>query len=516
MKRYFNTSGPNIAEQHYTLLRKSLIENGLDLVRKARYFTIWAPRQAGKSTYFQMLSVELKKEGYKVCHLNFENFQIIEEEELCLFLSERMSLQWAETIEAINFTQLYRRLSQISEDKKVLIIDEIEGLNPALMGRFLHSIRNCYHSRMEHALKSVIFVGISNITSVIEKNASPFNISDSFALPYFTKEEVFELFGQHESETGQLFSVEVKEKIYEITAGQPGLVNGFGLKLTENQPDKAVLDYGDYLVVEDWYLHRAIDKNVSNILNKAKEKRYLMEELLFKETKKPFKIDNEDIQFLTVNGLLRGDENGNIEFAVPLYKKRLQEYFYPHMNGEAEKIQENINLSQYFTDNGTNLNIDKIIRDYQKYAKMRGFRYFIERDAQGNPKTLKEAALIYSFETYIQAFLQVIEGKSYLEAHVALGKSDLIVNIAGNEFVIEAKVFKDITQYKKGKIQLAYYLNSKNISLGIYLVFIDKKIKQPDVFEQKEVIDGANVVTYIVPFDVKKDFGDDLRQKEKR
>jgi hypothetical protein len=162
------------------------------------------------------------------------------------------------------------------------------------------------------------------------------------------------------------------------------------------------------------------------------------------------------------------------------------------------------------------LNIDKIIRDYQKYAKMRGFRYFIERDAQGNPKTLKEAALIYSFETYIQAFLQVIEGKSYLEAHVALGKSDLIVNIAGNEFVIEAKVFKDITQYKKGKIQLAYYLNSKNISLGIYLVFIDKKIKQPDVFEQKEVIDGANVVTYIVPFDVKKDFGDDLRQKEKR
>jgi len=42
-KRYFNTSGPNIPDEHYTLKREKLIEKGLDLVKRKRYFTIWAP-----------------------------------------------------------------------------------------------------------------------------------------------------------------------------------------------------------------------------------------------------------------------------------------------------------------------------------------------------------------------------------------------------------------------------------------------------------------------------------------
>ncbi len=516
MKKCFNTSGPNMPEEHYTLQRNNIIQQGLDLIHKARYYTIWAPRQSGKSTYFQMLATEVLKEGYNLCQLNFENFQVIAENELCLFLSERMSKQWGETINAHNFTSLYRILSQESSDKKVLIIDEIEGLNPAILGRFLHSIRNCYHSRTENSLKSVILVGVANITGSAESNASPFNIADSLNLPYFTEQEVFELFEQHETATGQLFEADVKAKIYEITAGQPGLVNGFGLKLTENYPEKAVLDYQDYLVVEDWYLNEAIDKNISNILNKAKQRKKLIEDLLFIESKKPFNIDNEDIRFLYVNGVLRRGKDGNIEFWVPLYKKRLQQYFYPYQNGEATDIQANINLRNYFTENGKSLNIDRIIRDYQKYAKLRGFSYFIEKDANGKPTTLKEAALIYSFETYIQAFLQVIEGKSYLEAKVGLGKSDLIVNIGGTKFIIEAKVFRDITQFKKGKIQLAYYLNSKGLDIGIYLVFINKKVKQPEVKELKEVIEGVNVITYLVKFDVSKDFGAELAEMERR
>ncbi|MEY4927617.1 MAG: hypothetical protein RI894_2053, partial [Bacteroidota bacterium] len=61
----------------------------------------------------------------------------------------------------------------------------------------------------------------------------------------------------------QHFGNEVKEKIYHITAGQPGLVNGFALELTTRYPEKPLFDYADYLEVEDWYLYEAIDKNVS-------------------------------------------------------------------------------------------------------------------------------------------------------------------------------------------------------------------------------------------------------------
>ena len=35
-RRSFNTSGPNIIAQHYTLMRRKLVAKGLDMVRKDR------------------------------------------------------------------------------------------------------------------------------------------------------------------------------------------------------------------------------------------------------------------------------------------------------------------------------------------------------------------------------------------------------------------------------------------------------------------------------------------------
>lgn len=71
----FNTSGPNIPHKHYTIRRTNLINKGIELVKDDRYFTIWAPRQTGKSTYFRQLAKELDKQNYKVAHINFENFK---------------------------------------------------------------------------------------------------------------------------------------------------------------------------------------------------------------------------------------------------------------------------------------------------------------------------------------------------------------------------------------------------------------------------------------------------------
>lgn len=56
--RSFNTSCPNIPHEHYTVVRNDLIKKGIELVVSRRYFTIWAPRQTGKSTYFGQLAVE--------------------------------------------------------------------------------------------------------------------------------------------------------------------------------------------------------------------------------------------------------------------------------------------------------------------------------------------------------------------------------------------------------------------------------------------------------------------------
>jgi hypothetical protein len=511
--RSFNTSGPNILEKHYTLPRLALIEKGKRLVHDDRYFTIWAPRQAGKSTYFRLLADALQMEDYLVCKVSFENYSVSSFDAFMERLISALEQAWYIDLKGLELSSVFLKIEQAKDKKLVLIIDEIEGINPEYFGIFLHTIRNSYHSREKHGLKSVIFVGVSNITGVVQDNASPFNISDSLPLDYFTRDEIFELLGQHETETGQLFTNDVKEKIYAITAGQPGLVNGFAARLLEQCKEKPVIDYLDYLTAEDWYLYEALDKNVANVINKAKKYQEFLEKLLFLERKVRFDIDREDIRFFHINGLIKRDADGNVTFWVPLYKKRLQKYFYPSMNGEAQLIQADIWIDNYLAADGQ-LNMDKIIREYQAYAQRRGFRYFIENDENGNPKGLREAALMYSFETFIQSFLEVFKGKSYLEPHVALGRSDLIINMLNNEWVIEAKIYHNITQFADGKIQLAYYIKSLGLNKGVYLVFLNNEVTNPHVLAGEDTIDGVDLTTYIVRYDLEVDFTEPRKKKK--
>jgi AAA-like domain len=505
--RYFNTSGPNIVEKHYTLPRFDLIEEGSQKIHDERYFTIWAPRQTGKSTYFRLLADSLEKEGYSVAYVNFENFKDAPIASLLNMFHLCLNQFWHIDFTAYGLEDTFTEITKITDTKLVLIIDEVEGINPQYFGNVLHSIRNAYHSRTTHALKSVILVGVSNIIGVVQDNASPFNVTDNLNIPYFTDEETLELLGQHEVETGQLFAPAVKAKISEITANQPGLVNGFAAKLIENHPHKPILDYDDYLVVEDWYLTETIDKNVANIVNKARQYRPFVERLLFTEAKVPFQIYREEIKFLFINGIIKKDPQGFVIFWVPLYQKCLHSAFYPYMNGEQGRIQQNIDISDYFTSEGL-LKMPKVIEKYKEYASKRGFRYFLERDKDGIAISIKEAALMYSFETYINAFLGVVDGTSYIEAHTNLGRTDMIINIKGEEAIIESKVYQNITQFNRGKEQVAYYANRMGLKTATYLVFVSSQVTHKDVLESVDFFEDKNVTvtTYLIKFDLETDF----------
>ena len=503
--RKFNTSGPNIIEKHYTLSRTALIERGKELVYDERYFTIWAPRQTGKSTYFELLTTELEKEGYKVAQINFENYKKSSMKSFITTLTDELGKYWHKQFPQKNLQSVFQDISNITDEKLVLIIDEVEGINPKFFGDFLHSIRNLYHRRTKHGLKSVILVGVSNIVGVVQDNASPFNIADNLNVPYFTNEETRELLGQHEQETGQLFDEKVKTKISEITANQPGLVNGFAELMVRNNPKKAVLDFADYLDVEKTYLKRGLNKNIANIIDKANKHKPLIQKLLFTEAKIPFQIYQEDIKELHVNGIITYDEDDNIIFKVPLYQKCLHSAFYPYLNGESNRIEENIKTSNYF-DEPDILNLDKVIAEYKAYAQRRGFQYFREKDENGQYTSIQEAALVYSFETFINAFLTVVRGKSYLEAQTALGRTDLLINVRGYEQVVEAKVYKNITQFGDGKVQLAYYAQHLGLKMAYYLVFAHSEVTHSDVLEADEIIEGIRIKTYLVRYELDKDF----------
>lgn len=509
--REFNTSGQNIPERHYTLMRPQLVEQGVELVEKEKYFTIWAPRQTGKSTYFLLLAAALERQGYKVARVNFESYRVASLKDFLSRLTWKLNAFLGVEFENPTITSVFRKLELIKDQKFVLIIDEVEGINKAYFNDFLHAIRNAYHTRSEHALKSVILVGVANITGIIQDNASPFNIADNLHIPFFTNEETFELLGQHETETGQLFDLTVKEKIAEITANQPGLVNGFARKLVADYTDKKVIEYSDYLKVENWYIYVAIDKNVSNVANKAKKHRAFVERLLFTEHKIPFWIDRPAIKDLHTNGLIKRDEQGHVKFWVPLYQKKLFYTFYPYTNGEGRRISQTMLTSVYMTEDNK-INFDKLIDKYKKHIELRSFRPYREKDEKGKFKSIREAAMIYSFETFISIFIQEIEGKSYREAFVSLGNSDLIINVYGVEYLIETKKYYSPKSFIKGKGQLAYYCNRKSIKEGIYIVFISNEIDIEGIEEKKETIDGVEIKTYLIRYDEETDFGKGIEE----
>ena len=507
MKRYFNTSGPNNPAEHYTLPREALVEKGLDLVRKKRYFTIWAPRQTGKSTYFLLLREALQQAGYVVVHLNIENFLDASLPTFFRSLQFNFAQEGIALGELQNFGDLSNFLQNKTDIRLVLIIDEIEGLNPELFGQFLHTLRNLYHSRESHCLKSALLVGVSNIVGVVEDHASPFNIADNIHVPYFTDQETRDLLGQHEAETGQRFEEKVVAKISEITANQPGLVNGFAKELVERYADLPLITYEHYLEVEDWYLHEAIDKNIANIVSKARKYRPFVEELLYRDAKIPFRIDRESIRVLYVNGIIDRDEAGNVVFKVPLYRKRLHDAFYPYLNGETHRLARSFGSIHFFFHEDGGIDFDKLIAEYKAYVQRRSFKYFREKDEQGNYVSIKEAALVYSFETYIQAFLQEAGGKSYLEAHAGMGRTDLIIYLDDHEYVIEFKVYYGMRKFREGKRQLAYYCKKMGLDAGIYVVFVVNGIPMPESLkEDKETIEGVALTTYLIMYDEEKDF----------
>ncbi len=510
-KRYFNTSGPNRLDKHYTLEREYLIDKGSELVIEERYFTIWAPRQTGKSTYFRMLAQKLEEQEYQVTHVNVENYKEAPSSAFFNYLFRKIEENWGIKLKSTNFGDLQNDIAAVKDRKFILIIDEIEGLNPDYFGQFLHTIRNLYQFRDEHSLKSVILVGVSNIVGVVQDDASPFNIADNLEVPYFTDEETFALLQMHEEETGQSFHREVKEKICAVTANQPGLVNAFASRLVERNPQKEIIDYDDYLKVEDWFLTEAIDKNISNIINKAKEHRNFVETLLFTEEKQKYKINDEKIKFLHSHGLIKKDKDGYVEFWVPMYKKAVYDAFYPYANGESGRFLRHIDLRTLLSEGddgkGRRLNFALIIDHYKDYVKRRSFKYFREKDEEtGQYKSIKEAALAYSFETYIQTLVQVFEGKSYLEPHSGLGRCDLLINIENREYVIEFKIFRDIFKFEKGKEQLAYYSKTLGLKEALYLVFVPNTVNLPGIREQEETVAGILIRTYIVQYDEEKDF----------
>jgi len=344
------------------------------------------------------------------------------------------------------------------------------------------------------------------MAELIVSRASPFNIVDELKITYFSFEEVRELIGQYTSESGQRFDEEVIRAIYQNTNGQPGLACALCAHLVE----EIATDRSRPVMMEDFYktlrhfLTERFDKNIINIVQKAREKRSFMLRMLFSGEPISFTVHEPDIDYLYANGVVE-NVNGQVDIDVPLYKKVLLTALRPTINGESEYyVSAYDTFSEYAA--GGELNLNAVLQKYEEYVAQRGFRAF-------DTAHLKEGAWHYSLDGFINFFIERLGGRTgaFGAMPSGRGRTDILILWRNKKYVIETKIFTDRSYFENGKKQLAAYLKTEGLDSGYYVVF-SKKHAAADVLEQQEEIDGKRIYTRII----RVNFNRPSRMRKKR
>ncbi|APT76425.1 transcriptional regulator [Marinitoga sp. 1137] len=496
--RTFCTSGPVDKKTCYYVERPDIMTEALDHIENWRYFTVSAPRQSGKTTLLMDI-VEKVKEKYLPIFISFESFGRIKTEEMFIKNFNKKVKNFFKFNMDIDFEP--KKISAISEldeyimdiNKKfgkdvILMIDEFERLNETLMNEFLHVIREIYHSRHGYKLRSVILISVSYLSGVLEDNASPFNIAEHMEVPYFTKEQVYDLLSQHEKETGQIFDEKVKELIWHNAAGQPGLTNGLAYDLvTKKAPGEKIITVEHFEKTLEDYMYVYIDKNIANILHKAEKEKELIMKILFEPGKVKFSIYDKRINFLYQHGVI-DNCGGKCCVRVPLYYKALYTRFMPEINGEKNYMATiNDTIKPYIKKDGS-LDLNKLLERYTEYIKLRGAIMFKGRNYY-------EGVYQYNLDQFLSLYVEAAEGKVYPETQVGGGRIDLLINLNNREYLIEIKANLTGNEYEKSKKQLVEYLKRSGLKEG-WLVIYSEAIE--DFKHEIEEIDGVKINVWFI------------------
>lgn len=287
-------------------------------------------------------------------------------------------------------------------------------------------------------------------------------------------------------ESGQKFEEGVIKAIYDNSKGQPGCA--LAAHLVKKAPNRTVTS-DDFLVTLDYFLKSKYDKNILNIVQKAKEKKAFMCRLLFGDEPIDFCVDIEDIAYLHANGVIDNIE-GDVGILVPLYSKRIITAFRPVYNGERRYygLSANDTFKEYLKGEG--LNIHALLNKYRQYVRRRGFKAF-------DTEKLKEGAWHYSLDGFINFFIEALEGQTFLEVPSGAGRTDILIVYKNQRYIIETKVFSNNTILKNGKGQLAEYLKSEGLDEGYYVVFSNLHTDD-DVLYFEEEIKRRQIYTYII------------------
>lgn len=514
-KRFFEKSGFVNPEISYYVPHNVVNTDNQDIktmIDQSRYFSIFSPRQSGKTTFFEMFCTDLQKDNsyipillsFQFCKdLSGKRFYKSVEDELYIQLLKRLKEVKCDKIEIISefleshklsdhltFNTLFVKLNEIIEYKKIVIfIDEFDGIPKDELENFLCVLRELYQGYKkvkQKALYSVGLVGIRNITKLIVGGVSPFNIADKVNIPPFTFVNIEKLYGQYTEETNQPFTQEATQKVYEETQGQPWLVNRIGTILTINVKPETT----EPITEED--VNKAINKllrehnsHFDNLVEKAKQFRDTFIEIVFNGVR--YNPDDEAIALLELHGLIK-EEDGKACVSNNIYKQRFINMFFDEVENATQ-----ISNKRHYQTNGT-LIMEQILEDFEEYIMEIGVNAFYAKDKP------YEKTGQFLLTAYLYQFISGAESDLRYESPTGLGKMDIMLTFKGKKYIIETKINRGDKKktLDRAANQIAdKYMKTQRANEG-YVVIFDPKTQVGDFepHQRIEVAGGKEVIAF--------------------
>ncbi len=227
----------------------------LTLIERKKYFILHAPRQTGKTSVLAALADHLNASGrFRCVYVNVEPAQTARQDvgagirtilarvavaALRTTGEDLVKKTWRSVLaEDGPHSALMSVLSEwaaSSAKPLILFVDEIDALIGDTLISVLRQLRAGYRDRPRWFPQSVVLCGVRDVRDYrifsAEKGShitggSAFNIkAESLRLGDFFKSEVRSLLLQHSDETGQQFEAGAIDHIWNLTQGQPWLVN---------------------------------------------------------------------------------------------------------------------------------------------------------------------------------------------------------------------------------------------------------------------------------------------------
>ena len=493
MERYFNTAGPCRPDLHYMLPPEDRLPGVRRLIEQQLYFTLHAPRQTGKTTCIRTLAEALTREGrYAALQASCERGQTARSDVEAGVNAVLRAIEHAARVglpaelrpplDAVRGiepeSRLARLLSLWAEGcprPVVLFLDEIDALLDESLLSVLRQIRSGYPDRPHAFPSSIALVGLKDVRDYKVQlrpereslgTASPFNIkAESLNLRDFTEDEVRSLLAQHSEETGQAFGDSEMARIFELTQGQPWLVNALARQITEKLLlDRSLPILPEHVELAAEQIIEARATHLDSLVDKLRQPRVrrVLEPILVGDLVLGDTLD-EDAAFVRDLGLVARGVDGTLRIANPIYQAVIPRAL-------SFMTQQTIPLQRaWFVDDDGRLDMGRLLAAFARFW-MEHAEVLLQH--QPYPEAAPHLVLL--------AFLQrVVNGGGHIEREyaVGMGRMDLLIRWptpAGEQReALEIKVWRDRRRdpLPAGLDQLAGYLKRLGLSEGTLVLF---------------------------------------------